>query len=68
MNGSNQKENENVNPQFDTWLLHLPPINLYNVDLVYLAFGYDMRWDISVASSDLKEQYGSSYGDPGHTG
>ena len=35
-------------PQFDTWLLHLPPINLYNVELVYLAFGYrnDVRSEL----------------------
>ena len=60
MNGLDQKRNEERKPVFDTWLLHLPPINLYNVELVYLAFGYDTRYDI-------KEQYGSTYGDPGHT-
>ena len=59
MNGSNLKE-EKRKYEFDTFLLHLPPINLYNVDLVWLAFGYDLRWDI-------KEQYGSSHGDPGYT-
>lgn len=49
MNGLNLKE-EKRKYEFDTWVLHLPPINLYNVELVYLAFGYDMRYD-------LKEQY-----------
>lgn len=60
MNGSNLNEDERKKNQFDTWLLHLPPINLWNVELIYLAFGYDQRWDI-------KEKYGSSYGDPGRT-
>ena len=55
MNGLNQKEeDEKRKYEFDTWVLHLPPINLYNVELVYLAFGYDIRWD-------LKEKYASSY-------
>ena len=48
-NGSVGKQNDQPK-EFSTWLLELPPINLYNVDLVYLAFGYDMRWD-------LKEKY-----------
>lgn len=52
MDGSNQKE-EKRKYEFDTFLLHLPPINLYNVDLVYLAFGYDIRYEI-------KEKYGNS--------
>lgn len=46
MNGSDPNEEERKRPQFDTWLLHLPPINLYNVELVYLAFGYDTKWDL----------------------
>lgn len=46
MNGSNQKEEKRKPPEFSTWLLELPPINLYNVDLVYLAFGYDMRYEL----------------------
>ena len=41
-------------PEFSSWLLEMPPINLWNVELVYLAFGYrndvrselDQRWDI----------------------
>ena len=61
MTGSDLKEKEERKRlEFDTWVLHLPPINLYNVELVYLAFGYDQRWD-------LKEKYGSSYGDPGYS-
>lgn len=48
MDGSNQKEKRK--PGFDTWLLALPPINLYNVDLIWLAFGYDRRYE-------LKEKY-----------
>lgn len=55
MNGLDQKRNEERKlPEFSTWLLSLPPINLYNVELVYLAFGYrndvrselDQRWDM----------------------
>lgn len=68
MTGSNLNKDDERKPQFDTWLLQLPPINLWNVELVYLSFGYrnvrselDQRWDI-------KEKYGSAYGDPGHTG
>lgn len=49
MNGSNPKA-EKGKPEFDTWLLALPPINLYNVDLIWLAFGYDRRYE-------LKEQH-----------
>lgn len=45
MNGSNQRD-EKRKPEFDTWLLHLPPVNLYNVDLVWLAFGYDRRYEL----------------------
>ena len=44
--------------EFRTWLLELPPINLYNVELVYLAFGYrnarselDTRYDLSAVST-----------------
>lgn len=57
MNGSNLKEEQEKRkrPEFSTWLLSLPPINLYNIELVYLAFGYDMRYDLSVARRDLKE-------------
>lgn len=40
-------------PEFSSWLLEMPPINLWNVELVYLAFGYDMRYELS----DLKEKY-----------
>lgn len=68
MTGSNLNKDDERKPKFDTWLLQLPPINLWNVELVYLAFGYDQRWDLRAASSDLKEKYGSAYGDPGHTG
>lgn len=32
--------------EMDSWVLHLPPINLYNVDLIYLAFGYDVRYEL----------------------
>lgn len=47
MSGSDLKEKkEERKYEFDTWLLHLPPINLYNVDLVYLAFGYGMSYDL----------------------
>jgi hypothetical protein len=60
LTGSNLNEEDERKPQFDTWLLQLPPINLWNVELVYLAFGYDQRWDI-------KEKYGSAYGDPGYS-
>lgn len=38
--------------EMDSWVLHLPPINLYNVELVYLAFGYDTKWDIRNNSDD----------------
>lgn len=47
MGGFDQrKQEERKKYEFDTWLLQLPPINLYNVDLVYLAFGYDVRYDL----------------------
>ena len=47
MSGSDLKEKkEERKYEFDTWLLHLPPINLYNVDLVCLAFGYDTKWNL----------------------
>ena len=56
MNGLDQrKQEERKKYEFDTWLLHLEPINLYNVELVYLAFGYDQRWDMRVARRDLKK-------------
>ena len=56
MDGSSLKEkDERKKYEFNTWLLSLPPINLYNVELVYLAFGYDMRYELSVARRDLKE-------------
>lgn len=58
MNGldQNQKE-ERKKYEFDTWILSLPPINLYNVELVYLAFGYDQRWDIR---KDINENFSDS--------
>lgn len=56
MNGLDQKRNEERKPQFDTWILHLPPINLYNVELVYLAFGYDQRWDIKNERNTFEQQ------------
>ena len=66
MNGSslNQKVGKE-SPQFDTWILHLPPINLYNVELVYLAFGYrnDVRSELD-QRGDIKEKYGNTYGNP----
>ena len=46
MSGSSLNEDEKQKPEFRTWLLELPPINLYNVELVYLAFGYDTRYDL----------------------
>ena len=48
MSGSSlsEEDEKKKKPEFSTWLLELPPINLYNVELVYLAFGYDMRYDL----------------------
>jgi len=43
-------------PEFDTWVLHLPPINLYNVELIYLAFGYDMRYDLKENRYEYDEE------------
>lgn len=57
MSGSNQSRDDvERSPAFDTWILHLPPINLYNVDLVYLAFGYDMRWELKEKQRGDQEQ------------
>lgn len=55
MNGSSQEDRkgeqpeQRKRPEFSTWLLSLPPINLYNVELVYLAFGYrnDVRSELN---------------------
>ena len=47
MDGLNpQPLKEKEKYQFDTWVLHLPPVNLWNVDLVYLAFGYDTKYTL----------------------
>jgi len=55
LSGSNpQQPSEKEKYQFSTWLIELPPINLYNVDLVYLAFGYDNRYE-------LKKEHTSVY-------
>jgi len=43
--------------EFDTWILSLPPINLYNVELVYLAFGYDQRWELKKGNNERLEIY-----------
>jgi len=45
-NPNQEKRKPSKPPEFNTWLLELPPINLWNVELVYLAFGYDTRYDL----------------------
>lgn len=57
MSGSSPSEAAKRKPEFNTWLLLLPPINLHNVDLVWLAFGYDRRYE-------LKEKYKNEHDPP----
>jgi hypothetical protein len=44
-------------PEFSTWLLKMPPINLWNVELIYLAFGYDSRYDLKKELYERMERY-----------
>ena len=39
-------------PEFSTWLLKMPPINLWNVNLLWLAFGYDVRIEFTKRNYD----------------